>query len=439
MERPSKGVGGHLPTVCETLGTWPSAPPEILSGASHRMVSPEPSRHRVSVVALLFYTAFIVYQSVAGGGAWQCSGAVLAMGRDVSRPDVIANVVAYVPLGLLLVLVRRDRWPRGGRAHALTVLAGTAAAVALLSLVLELVQSCQAARVSSGIDWIANTCGGAIGALLGLVVHVMPTGRIAAAHATLARRSDRQLRAWTAIVVLAWIAGQAVPWVFQVDVGAVRANLAFLRHWNDVPLDWWKIGRHAGAWLAIAAACRLTTRDAWTAIASVLLAAATSVGVQVILQARSPLSFDELIGMTTGIAIAVGASVSAPRASDRLRAGVMWLGAAFAITAYELQPGPPLAATQAFSWLPRVGLGRLLDAIDYAWLFAWFGLVAVVAQRWARRTRGRSALWTAAPIGLALVLEVMQTGIPGRGPDLSAPVFTLLAVLATMAMIRDAY
>ena len=393
----------------------------------------------MSAVALLLYTAFIVYQSVADGGAWQCSGAVLALGRRVSRPDVLANVLAYVPLGLLLVLLLRDRAMRRGRGHVLLVLAGAVGAVASLSFALELVQSCQATRVSSGTDWMANTAGGAFGALLGLVVHGMPIHRAAGGAAAFDWRRDRHLRAWTTIVVVAWIAGQAMPWVFQVDVGAVRANLGFLRHWNDVALDWWKLARHAGAWLAVAAACRLATRDAWTACVHLLLAAAASLGVQVLLQAPAPLSFDELIGMTTGIAIAAGIAVRAPRGSERRWAGVMWLGAAFAIIAYELQPGPSMAATQAFSWLPRVGLGRLFDAIDYAWLFAWFGLVAVVAARWAgegrdgslsrpsgssdgrRTTVGSSALWPAAAVGLTLALEVMQTQIPGRGPDLSAP------------------
>ena len=45
--------------------------------------------------------------------------------------------------------------------------------------------------------------------------------------------------------------------------------------------------------------------------------------------------------------------------------------------------------------------------------------------------------------GLGLVnetkslLEVAQTGIPGRGPDLSAPLFTVLAALLAAAVLAD--
>jgi hypothetical protein len=36
---------------------------------------------------------------------------------------------------------------------------------------------------------------------------------------------------------------------------------------------------------------------------------------------------------------------------------------------------------------------------------------------------------------MMLVFELAQTRIPGRGPDLSAPLFTLLAVLAATTIV----
>jgi hypothetical protein len=62
-------------------------------------------------------------------------------------------------------------------------------------------------------------------------------------------------------------------------------------------------------------------------------------------------------------------------------------------------------------------------------------LAAVVTQRWLSTVRRRHVWWPVAAVALTLMLEVMQTQIPGRGPDLSAPVFTLLAVLAATAVV----
>jgi hypothetical protein len=96
-------------------------------------------------------------------------------------------------------------------------------------------------------------------------------------------------------------------------------------------------------------------------------------------------------------------------------------------------------ATQAFSLWPLVGLGGLLGALDYALLFGWFGLAVVVASQWAAASgdhRARRA-WPAAAVVATLVFEIMQTRIAGRGPDVSAPLFTMLAVVGAVAVLRD--
>jgi len=396
------------------------------------------SSRRTSALALLLYTTFIVYQSLAHGGAWRCTGAVLEWGARVSRSDMLANIVAYVPLGLLLVLATTSR--SGALPRLMVTMLGGIAAVALLSVSMELVQSCQASRVSSVYDLMANVTGGLVGVSGGLLFRWASagTGLVASHHGA---ASDRRLRLLTVAVVGAWVASQTVPWVFAVDLGTLRSNLSFLRHWSDgPPLDPWRVLRHAGAWVAVACACRLAAPDRWVAGAGLALTVGVSLVLQVLMDARSPLSLEELGGMVVAAMLVLPPLARAGGESLRRRwAAGLLLGAMVTVAAYELRPEPG-AATQAFSWWPQVGLGGLRGALDYALLFGWFGLAAVVAAHWAHAGGHRHArrAWPVAAVLLTLVLEVMQTRIPGRGPDLSAPLFTVLAVLAGTALLGDA-
>lgn len=401
------------------------------------------STRRTSLSALLLYTAFIVYQSLAQGGAWMCTGAVLEVGARISRSDMLANVVAYVPLGVLLVLAATRPWVGpSGRPPLMRVLAtvvGATVAIGLLSLGMELVQACQAARVSSLYDLIANVTGGALGVGAGLALRAAPT-LLGPRPTSSVSTPDVRLRLLTAAVALGWVVSQTMPWVFAVDVGTVRSNLSFLRHWADgAPLDAWRLLRHAGAWAAVGCACRLLARGRMPSLAAFVLTGGVSLALQLLLDANAPLSFEELAGMTVaGLVIASSLLVSGEVCHTRRWASALLLGAAVAVAAYELRPVPG-AAVHTFSWFPRVGLGGLLGAIDYALLFGWFGLAAVVAARWADADGHPHARrrWPAGAILVTFLLEAAQTGIPGRGPDLSAPLFTVLAVLLAAAVLAD--
>jgi VanZ family protein len=401
---------------------------------------------QVTVLALLLYSAFIVYQSLAHGGAWRCSADVLAVTSRVSRTDILANVVAYVPLGLLCVLAatRAVRWRTASPppASVIVVSLGSVAVSALLSLSLELVQACQAGRVSSVFDLIANVAGGAFGVAAGLVFHSLSVGIAADAGVhdqTRGATHERRLRLLTGAVAALWALSQASPWVFAVDLGTIRSHLAFLRHWSDGPsLDAWRVVRHTGAWVAAACACRLAARSRGAAIAGLLTTLGVSFVLQVLLDVAAPLSFEELAGVVAAVIVVVPAMAVAGGEPSRKRwsAGLM-LGAVTTVAAYQLRPdaGP----VQAFSWWPRVGLGGMRGALDYALLFGWFGLAAAVAGRWAEagRTRPIRRAWPASAVVITMLFEAAQTRIPGRGPDISAPLFTLLAVLLTAALLAD--
>ena len=394
---------------------------------------------RMAVLALLLYAAFIAYQSLADGGTWQCGGPVLSTHGRLSRSDLLANTVAYIPLGLLCVLVAIDRAADGWRRLPRGVAAGVLVPSAL-SLGLELLQSCQSNRMSGAYDWLANSFGALVGVTLALLLRssaiVVPAraGHVPA-------RPYASLRLFTALVAIAWIVSQTMPWVFSVDIGTMRSNLSFLRRWSHAPpLDAWHVVRHAGAWMALACACRLVARDARLAVAALIGTGGLSLSLQVLLEARTPLSFEELTGMACGAGLALPAMLLARHDAHAGRWAVgLFCGALLVVGAYELRPEPSaIAATREFSWWPNVGLGSPLGALDYALLFGWFGLATVVAARWADVAGYRHARrgWPALAVLAMLAFEIAQTAIPGRGPDVSAPVFTLLAVLAAHACVQ---
>lgn len=89
------------------------------------------------------------------------------LGREVPS-DLVANILGYLPLGLILCVAHL----RSGRAPlwaaALTVLAASA-----LSYTLELVQFTVPTRVPSITDWLLNTLGTAWGALGAVTAHAL--------------------------------------------------------------------------------------------------------------------------------------------------------------------------------------------------------------------------------------------------------------------------
>ena len=392
------------------------------------------SRQRLAALASLGCVGFIAYQTLAAGGAWRCGGPLLQIPARVSRADLLVNVAGYMPLGFLGVITLTL-----GR-RGITTLAAALAACAFgtaLSLGLETVQACQAARVSSLVDVGANASGTALGALAAaLFGAVVPRFFDDAGQ----RWQRQRLPLVTLAVPALWILSQTLPWVFSLDVGGMRANLSFLRRWQTAPLvEAWPLARHLAAWVAIGCAWRLVAGPGRWAVTAFAATIAGSTGLQVLTQSSRPLSFSELGGMGLALALlAMPMLRSATASRTRAWAIALALAAAMSIAAYELEPGTR-AGYRAFQWLPQVGLSRPLDLLDFALLFGWFGVAVTSASRWYDLTApGRAQRWWPTLAVLAtVVFEVMQLGIAGRGPDVSPPVLTALAVLATMVLLRD--
>ena len=78
--------------------------------------------------------------------------------------DIVSNLLAYLPLGALLALARLRQGAGGWRAWLVGTLCGAA-----LSFGLEVVQHLLPPRVPSLLDWLLNTAGAALGALLAVL------------------------------------------------------------------------------------------------------------------------------------------------------------------------------------------------------------------------------------------------------------------------------
>lgn len=171
------------------------------------------------------YTLLALYGSLHPFGGWRDSGvapfAFLASGwlRYTTGFDLVANTLAYLPLGFLWATVLSTRLPARA-AFLLAALAG-----GLLSLGVETVQNYLPSRVPSNLDLACNTLGAFLGAAAGLRWGraLLDGGRL---HAWRERRflpglaGDRGL-----LLVGLWLLTQLNPETFLFGNGNLRGLL----------------------------------------------------------------------------------------------------------------------------------------------------------------------------------------------------------------------
>jgi VanZ family protein len=128
-----------------------------------------PGRH-AALPLLLAWMALVVYASwfPLVGWRWPAPGAWsgllrLPWPRWHDAFDVVSNLIGYVPLGALFAMAIARIRGTGARAWAAAALFATA-----LSYLLEVGQGLLPHRVPSLLDWILNSVGAMVGALIGL-------------------------------------------------------------------------------------------------------------------------------------------------------------------------------------------------------------------------------------------------------------------------------
>ncbi|HEY0063528.1 MAG TPA: VanZ family protein [Telluria sp.] len=132
--------------------------------------SPETQRGSpVARAALLAYLLLIIYASWYPFSGWRGAGLspftflTLTMPQYWTMFDAVVNVIGYIPLGMLLVPALHP-FLRGVPALIGATLLGV-----LVSGTMEAVQTYLPSRVPSNLDFMTNSAGALIGALIGLV------------------------------------------------------------------------------------------------------------------------------------------------------------------------------------------------------------------------------------------------------------------------------
>lgn len=387
--------------------------------------------------ALVLYMAFIAYQSLAGGAPKGCGPLLAHEGASISRSDGLANLVAYIPPGLLVAA-----WIGGGRRFAPRAIGWLA--ICIFSLVMEVLQACLTARVSSWYDWSTNS----LGALAGMAVLPLLERVFARVGGRLAGSRSMPMARPTLLFLGAWLALSTAPWRFTLDVGTIRSNLSFLRRVAGASVDPWLFAQHACAWIAVGVALRALARSPAAATRALLALLAVSLGSQVLLVHRA-LSWSELAGAAAAF---LACRLVAPRVADARLARLLPAFAVAAVAAYEFAPRAGAWVRMPFSWWPLLGRGSLVGALQLALFFSWLAFAIVLSMRWAAHeagdgalpravhARGRHFMLPSCAVLALLVAEYAQTWMPGRTGDTSPALVTALAFVIAWVLterIRD--
>jgi len=368
----------------------------------------------------------ILYASLVRRGEMDCTGfaaTLLRQSRLSWGSDVIGNVFAYLLLGGALAFAWAYRRPRAAAAGppwrlSVAMIAGCA----LLSLSMETVQACMTTRMSSGWDLLTNSVGAALGWYGALALH--PVWAAFAARAAGGGGGRGRLLAVVSVGAIAWLASQTAPWVPAFSASMLGAHVAQVREALATGyLDPWALAMHGGQWLALGAAFAMALRRRRLAVLPTAALAVAAVLGQLLLPDGPLPSSESLVMLPIGLLGALVLPLLGPRAC----AAVMLAAVLVAVGAAELAPGngPP----EPFNWRAMLLRGDAIAGMESA---AWYGWVAMSLVAAGRGLGGRTRLWTLAPTLLLGLVAWLQTGIPGRSPELS-PILIALACSALAA------
>jgi len=198
------------------------------------------------------YLGLIIYSSLHPFTGWSDPAAPLLAYLSGDWPryytafDVIVNVLAYLPLGFLLVPALHPRFKPWPAACAATT-------AALLSFSLETLQNFLPNRVPSNVDLGTNALGGLVGAALGL-----RWGRLLTDGGRLYRLRHRLFVPGKAadfglVLLAAWLLAQLNPEILLFGTGDVRSLLGL-----PPPLPY-TVGRFFAVEFGVAAAATMAT------------------------------------------------------------------------------------------------------------------------------------------------------------------------------------
>jgi VanZ family protein len=332
------------------------------------------------VVLLYWYGSFYPFELDWQQLQRRFSGPVsswLMMSTPTTRADILFNVLAYIPVGALLVLV----WPRDRSRLLLAALAGS-----LISLTAELGQNAFVSRFPSYLDLATNTGGSLIGAALAVWTH---------RGLSVARMPFVPL-----VLLLLWVALHAAPFL-PASVAQIEGS------WNEVLA--WRLTTGGTAWWMASWVVLFRILDATRLVYWI---APVSLAFKLLVDGQR-LSSDEILGFFLALPC-----LRFPRLSTAfLIAGI----AVHGLAPFHLRPEPA-----AFAWRPFAGFLEskpdqvFLTVIQKAFLY--LGGVWMISKGGAVR----------AGLAMAVLLgsiEFLQIYVAGHTPESADPLMALLAIL----------
>lgn len=332
------------------------------------------------VVSAIIYGSLYPFHFVSPPA--DIAAALAADPLRVSRGDALANLLLYMPLGLLVVVGT-------GRADRLAAaVVGATVLGALLSVSVEVAQLWLPPRTTALSDLVLNTVGAFLGGVLG--------ARLARLLSNHARRMGNETATgavglFGALLLLAFLGWQGAPFVPSIDWQAWKDSLKPLLLTPDVSPA--RLITYGAAWLGVALIVAGFVRPAVVALVVVVLTGAVCAG-KVLVVSRVLTPEVPLAGLLVAVAWALPPLrrvAAAPGLVALALAGVIvWEGVAQAVLAW----GSPGGAT--FNWIPFTGFlgGSILVNVTAMFEKVFlYGTLVLALMRMGRRRYWWVCLW----------------------------------------------
>jgi VanZ family protein len=332
-----------------------------------------PLRQPAMPALVLIYAGLIVYGSLYPFGPWTEPGVPLfsflgaGWPRDLSRADLIQNILVYIPMGLLVVWLNcRVRF---SLALVIATLAG-----GVLSLTMESIQQFIPVRTASFVDLVINVFGTFMG---GLLAGLITEQTFAGARLTQLRQvwfRTGPLPNLGLVVLALWALSQASPLVPSLDIGHLRHGLALLyrslQHPQDLRLA------QAGTYALYIAGLGLLTFTLGQRNKSLIVPYFALVGFvlacKVLIVGRQ-LSLEAPTGAFLAILLLVAMRRIPTKAAAIM--GIACVAAGF--TLYELAAPGTAMVFYSFNWVPFAGqmssINGLENILEILWPFLAIG------------------------------------------------------------------
>ncbi len=408
----------------------------------------QPSRHyrpklssgyqHLALVLTIGYTLLLVYGTLFPLSGWQAPGTspwvlMLQRGlRNTSKPDILTNLLVYLPLGLLLMRTL------AGRPCAVCSVMGVTLASALLSLALEYSQAHLPGRVPSIMDVLLNTAGGFSGALLALGMR--PDSAIGARLYRLRYTyiHPGPLANLGLFTLSLWVLSQLSPLIPSIDLGNLRHGLKPLWHslQNPTMLEWLRVIEYSLSITVVGILGSTLLRIRYNALWIITTFTCLILLLKIPVLGRQ-LSLEALLGLVTGLVFT--AFLYHKSLQTRLMVAVCAiLGTVLASGLYVPAEAMSTYQGNTFNWIPFRShlvnnITGIIDILGGLWPFFALGY-------FARLVNGKQRLMLAGAavvFSLVFALEWIQQYLPGRSPDITDAMIATMAWLLPMAFTND--